>query len=62
MHPSWHTGTTQLRRDTVVQIGNSGWHVVALSLWQSGVALAALNGGLPLPVHTAIFGLSHVIY
>ena len=55
------TGTTQLRRATVVEHGNSSVHAVALALWQSGGAFTTV-GGLPLPVRAAIFGMFQLVY
>ena len=49
----WLDGTPQVRKRAVV---------VAMALWESGGASATVIGGLPLPVHQAIFGLFHLVY
>ena len=40
-----------------MEYGNSGFHAVAVALWQSGGASTTVVGGLPLPVRATIFGL-----
>ena len=58
----WLDGMPKVRKRAVVAHGNSGVHAVAMAPWESRGASATVNGGWPLPVRQAIFGLFHMVY
>ena len=53
----WLTGTTQLRKQTMVEHSNCNVHYKSLALWESGGASTTIIGTLPAPIRNAIAGL-----